>query len=112
MVCLGSFPVCSSVSISHSSSMVPKPPGNTIRALAICANQSLRMKKYLKLKLSSELMYGFANCSCGSSIERPTDFPPASYAPRLADAIIPGLQPEEDNKIPDQGNNGTECGGR
>src|SRR5215813_3086227 len=40
-------------------------------------------------------MYGFANCSCGSSIESPTDFPPASYAPRFAASIIPGPPPEQ-----------------
>src|SRR6266702_2448912 len=96
--CLASFPVCSSVSISHSSSMVPKPPGKTISALAICANHSLRIKKYLKLKLSSGLIYGFANCSCGSSIERPTDLPPASYAPRFAASMMPGPPPEQTTK--------------
>ena len=34
-----------SVSISHSSSSVPKPPGNTTSARARCENHSLRMKK-------------------------------------------------------------------
>ena len=42
---LPSFSVCISVRISNISSSVPNPPGNTTSALAIYANQNLRMKK-------------------------------------------------------------------
>ena len=45
VIFFASFWVCASVSISISSSRVPKPPGNTTSALARYANQNLRMKK-------------------------------------------------------------------
>ena len=39
------FPVCTSVSASNSSSIVPKPPGSTTNACAYLTNMVLRAKK-------------------------------------------------------------------
>jgi len=47
---LGHFPRCERVIISQSSSRVPKPPGKTMRALAICANHNLRIKKIMEIE--------------------------------------------------------------
>ena len=41
----------------------------------------------------ADVEYGFGSCSCGSSMLKPTDRPPASWAPRLAASITPGPPP-------------------
>src|SRR5674536_270153 len=57
------FPVCTSVSASNSSSMVPKPPGSTTNAWAYLMNIVLRAKKYRKDTPTST--HSLSRCSNG-----------------------------------------------
>ena len=85
------FLVCTSVSASNSSSMVPKPPGSTTNACAYLTNIVLRAKKYRKSMPRST--HSLMPCSKGSSMPSPTERPPASVAPLFAASITPGPPP-------------------
>ncbi len=66
--------------------MVPNPPGNTISALAICANHSLRMKEIMKIK--AEFV---ADIAIGKLLVRQLDAQTNGFAAGFRRAAIGGL---------------------
>src|SRR3954447_5729556 len=86
------LPVCTSVSTSNPSSIVPNPPGNKAMAWPERTNMSLRVKKYLKLtSFLSFSMNGLVFCSKGRRMARPKDG--SAPAPPWPAALMPPPAP-------------------
>ncbi len=87
------FPVCTSVSSSYVSSIVPKPPGSMAKPCASLMNSSLRVKKYRKLTSlgSPSAMNWLVAASNGRRMLTPNAL--SGPAPSRPASMIPGPAP-------------------